>query len=350
MSAYDGQRMMLRRASPQSFLKTHNCHDPYELSVIVTSYYEEQSLREYHQRLKTVLEALPLSYEIVMVNDGSTDGTWPLILDIMREDPNVTVALDFAKNAGQTAAMTAGLNETSGARVVFIDSDLQLFPEELPTLLETYDGGYDLVTGYRKDRKDSPSRKLPSFLANIIMRKASQSTISDFGCTFKVYNGDVLRAFGFGPQKIFSNVDVIARMSRYKEIPVSHAARRYGKSGWTFQKLYRFNMDHVVSISDRPFQFAALACFLLALVFLIRVGLGYITSFTILPGITHGLLLSAIGFSFLSQAALLCAVGEFVVRTFNMARELPGYIVRERWIRIDGLPTRVRALDSQSRQ
>ena len=85
------------------------------ISVIVTSYYEERSLREFHSRLKAALESLQMSYEIVMVNDGSTDATWPLILEIMREDPNVVAALDFAKNSGQGAAVTAGLNETTGA-------------------------------------------------------------------------------------------------------------------------------------------------------------------------------------------------------------------------------------------
>jgi glycosyltransferase involved in cell wall biosynthesis len=315
---------------------------------VITSYFEEQSLSEFHSRLKKALDSLKLSYEIVMVNDGSTDGTWPLILQIMREDPSVSAALDMAKNAGQGNAMTAGLVETSGERVVFIDSDLQLFPEELPRLIEVFDQGYDMVTGYRLHRKDSLWRKLPSLLANVIMRKLSRSSLRDFGCTFKVYNGDILRSFGYGPHKMFHNADVIARLSRYTEVPVDHAARRYGKSGWTFAKLYRLNMDNFVSMSDRPFQMMGVICFVAALLFILRVVTSSLTSFHILPEITHGLLLNAILIEFLIQTALMCAVGEFAIRSFNFSRQLPIYVVRERWRREDGVPVRVLPLAAQS--
>jgi glycosyltransferase involved in cell wall biosynthesis len=312
------------------------------ISVIVTCYFEEKSLREFHSRLKAVLDSMGQSYEIVMINDGSTDGTWPLILEILHEDENVVAALDFAKNSGQGAAITAGLNETTGARVVLLDSDLQLFPEELPKLVEVYDKGpYDLVTGYRERREDSWSRKLPSMLANMIMRRASNSNLRDFGCTFKVYNGDILRALGYGPHKMFQNTEVIARLARYTEVPVSHAARRYGKSGWTFTKLYRANLDNFVSMSDRPFQFIAVACLFIALLFIVRVVVAYFTTIQILPQITPGLLLNAIVITFLIETAVLCAVGEFAIRNFNFARRLPLYIVRERWRRQNGVPTRV---------
>lgn len=315
----------------------HRC----AISVIVTSYYEELSLREFHGRLKAALESMQVSYEIVMVNDGSTDGTWPLILEIMREDPNVVAALDFAKNSGQGAAVTAGLNETIGEKVVLLDSDLQLAPEELPKLVDIYDKGpYDLVTGYRQHRRDSWSRKLPSLLANVIMRRASRSKLRDFGCTFKVYNGDVIRALGYGPRKMFHNTEVIARISRYTEVPVSHAARRYGQSGWTFGKLYRANMDNIVGMSDRPFQIVAAACLIVALLFILRVVIASFTPFQILPEITRGLLLNAIVIAFLIETALICAVGEFAIRNFNFARRLPIYIVRERWRRQNGVPVR----------
>jgi glycosyltransferase involved in cell wall biosynthesis len=318
------------------------------ISVIVTCYFEEKSLREFHSRLKAALESMGRSYEIVMINDGSTDGTWPLIQEIMQGDENVVAALDFAKNSGQGAAITAGLNETTGTRVVLLDSDLQLFPEELPKRMEVYDRGpYDLVTGYREHREDSWSRKLPSLLANVIMRRASNSNLRDFGCTFKVYNGDILRALGYGPHKMFQNTEVIARLARYTEVPVSHAARRYGQSGWTFTKLYRANMDNFVSMSDRPFQFIAVACLFVALLFIVRVVVANFTMVQILPQITHGLLLNAILIGFLIDTALICAVGEFAIRTFSSSRRLPIYIVRERWRRQNGVPTR--ALPQASR-
>lgn len=320
------------------------------VSVIVTCYYEEQSVREFHNRLKKALETLAVDYEIVFVNDGSTDRTWQLILEIMHEDPNVVAALDMARNAGQGPAITAGLLETSGERVVLIDSDLQLFPEELPNLIKVFDQGYDLVTGYRRDRKDSLSRKLPSLLANVIMRKLSHSNLRDFGCTFKVFNGDILRSFGYGPHKMFHHADVIARLSRYTEVPVAHAERRYGKSGWTFSKLYRLNMDNIVSMSDRPFQTVAAVCFCVAFLFIVRVVISYFSPFHFLPQITTGLLLNAIFISFLIQTALICAVGEFAIRSFNFARRLPIYIVRERWRRKHGDAVRVLPLGARPSQ
>lgn len=318
----------------------------YAISVVITSYYEERSLLEFHSRLKAALESLQMSYEIVMVNDGSTDGTWPLILEIMNEDPNVITALDLAKNAGQGAAMTAGLTETSGARIVFIDSDLQLSPEELPKLISVFDQGYDLVTGYRQHRQDSLSRKLPSVLANVILRRLSRSKLRDFGCTFKVFNGDILRAFHYGPNKHFHYADVIARLARYTEVPVSHAPRRYGKSGWTFGKLYRLNMDNVVAMSDRPFQLVAVICLIIALMFIVRVAVASFTTFQLFPEITNGLLLNVIVITFLIDTALICAVGEFAIRSFTFSRKLPIYVVRERWKRRNGEPVRVVPLAS----
>ncbi len=312
------------------------------ISVIVTCYFEESSLREFHSRLKAALQSLGRSYEIVIINDGSTDGTWPLIQEIFHQDANIVAALDFAKNAGQGAAITAGLNETTGARVVIIDSDLQLFPEDLPKLIEVYDRGrYDLVTGYRERREDSWSRKLPSLLANVIMRRVSRSSLRDFGCTFKVYNGDILRAFEYGPYKLFQNTEVIARLARYAEVPVSHAARRYGKSGWTFTKLYRANMDNFVSMSDRPFQIVAAVCLITAVAFTVRVAVASFTTIQILRQISPGLLLNAIVIAFLVETAVLCAVGEFAIRNFNLSRRLPIYLVRERWRRENGIPMRV---------
>jgi glycosyltransferase involved in cell wall biosynthesis len=334
--------------TPQVELRSSDNGMPHRcaVSVVITSYYEELSLREFHSRLKAALDNLKMSYEIVMVNDGSTDGTWPLILEIMREDPNVITALDMAKNAGQGSAMTAGLNEASGERIVFIDSDLQLSPEELPQLLSVFDQGYDLVTGYRKDRQDSLSRKLPSLLANVILRRLSRSKLRDFGCTFKVFNGDILRAFHYGPNKHFHYADVIARISRYTEVPVSHAPRRYGKSGWTFGRLYRLNMDNIVAMSDRPFQLVATICLIVAVLFILRVAVSSFSTFQVFPDITHGLLLNVIVIAFLIETALICAVGEFAIRSFTFSRRLPIYVVRERWKRRNGVPVRVLPLAS----
>src|SRR5580704_11782254 len=138
-----------------------------EFSILITCYFEENSIDEFYQRLSSTLESLNRSYEIIFVNDGGRDGTWEKLKAIFAKDPHVHAIVDLFKNSGQQAAQTAALNESRGRALVYIDSDLQLAPEELPTLVAQYDRGFDLVTGYRKNRKDSLFRIIPSTLANV---------------------------------------------------------------------------------------------------------------------------------------------------------------------------------------
>lgn len=302
---------------------------PVEFSVLITCYFEENSIEEFYERLSKTLKSIGRPYEIIFVNDGSKDKTWDKLKAIFAGDANVFAILNLFKNFGQLAAITAGLKECRGDAVVLLDSDLQLLPEELPLLVERYDEGFDLVTGYRVDRKDSMFRIVPSLLANVIMRRASHSKIRDFGCTFKIYNAELLRAFDYGPHHLFSNVEVISRIDRIREIPVSHRKRRYGQSGWTFAKLARYNMENLVVISERPFQISGLLCLIAAGLFVGRLLLEFVLPVKVLPSVTTGLLLNAIVISLLLTVAILSLIGEFAIRSFFVARRLPAYIVRE---------------------
>ena len=300
-----------------------------EFSVIITCYYEQKSIDEFHARLSAAMESLGRSYEIVFVNDGSTDTTWEQLQAIFHRDANVHAVLDLFKNSGQRAAMAAGLCETSGRALLFMDSDLQLDPGEIPRLVAAWDAGAHVVSGCRVDRKDSFFRILPSKIANMIMRRVSLSDFRDFGCTFKIFDARLVRAFGFGPHRIFAPVDVIAAAGRKAEVPVTHAPRKYGKSGWTLRKLMTYNMDNVVQLSDRPFQIVGLVCLLLALLIAGRTIVTFFVPFSILGTITHGLLLNAVVVASLALMAVLCMVGEFTIRAFTAARSTPRYIVRE---------------------
>ncbi len=223
--------------------------------------------------------------------------------------------------------------EARGDAWVLLDSDLQLEPGELPLLVAAYDEGFDLVSGYRKNRKDSLWRIVPSKLANMIMRRASRSTLRDFGCTFKIFNADLLRAFNLGPTHVFSNVDAIAQAGRYTEVPVTHYPRKYGRSGWTFRKLWQYNMDNLVKLSRRPFQLLAGLCFLGGVLFLLRILLGFITPGGILSEVTPGLVLNTVFFFALMILAAIAMLGEFSIRSFLMLQQNPAYIVRERLCR-----------------
>ncbi len=300
-----------------------------EFSALVTCYHEEATIDEFHSRLSRALEGLHRSYEIVLVNDGSHDRTWERLTAIFERDPHVAAVLDLTRNSGQLAAITAALCESRGRSIVLMDSDLQLAPEELPLLVAEYDKGFDLVTGFRAKRKDSLFRIVPSKLANVIMRKASHSSVYDFGCTFKIYSGNVLRAFHYGPTRIFSTVEVVSRIDRIAQVPITHAPRKHGKSGWTFSKLMQFNMDNLVILWERPFQVVGGVCLLAAVLFIIRTVLAFFFPFRILPSVSNGLLLNAVVVALLINVGLLSMVGEFAIRAFLKSRDIPRYIIRE---------------------
>ena len=216
-----------------------------------------------------------------------------------------------------------------GKAMVAIDSDLQLDPEELPQLVLEYDKGYDIVTGYRKKRHDTLWRKLPSRIANIIMRKASGTKLRDFGCTFKIYDMRLVRGFEFGPFKPWKVVPVIAQARRIAEVPISHHPRQFGHSGWTFKKLFAYNMENMVNISERPFQILGILCLGTAIVGILRLCIETITPVKILPRVTSGLLLNIIIIGFLIVVSVLAAIGEFTIRNFIKIQNNPAFIIRE---------------------
>ncbi|MBL7648380.1 MAG: glycosyltransferase family 2 protein [Candidatus Hydrogenedentes bacterium] len=299
-----------------------------EFSVIITCYFEEKSIDEFYGKLSAALEGLNRSYEIIFVNDGSTDGTFSRLQAIFDRDPKVAAILDLFKNSGQAAAMTAGFLQARGDKFVFIDSDLQLDPGELPLLVAKYDAGFDIVSGCRTDRRDSLGRVLPSKIANMIMRRVSRSEFTDFGCTFKIFDARLILAFEYGPFKPWQPAYVIAQCQRCAEVPITHFPRKYGKSGWTFRKLFDYNMENLVGITTRPFQYLGTACFVLAALFVVRILLGWFLPFSVLAETTNGLILNAVIFGLLLTLAVLCLVGEFIVRNHNMLQRRPAYIVR----------------------
>ncbi len=299
-----------------------------EFSVVITCHFEEQSIDEFYNRLAAAMDSLERTYEIVFVNDGSTDKTFEKLKMIFDKDPHVTTIIDLFKNAGQAAAITAGITHTKGRHLVLMDSDLQLHPEEIGLLVNEFDKGIDIVSGCRKNRRDSLFRKLPSWVANRVMRKVSGHEITDFGCTFKIYNGDLIRAFEFGPFKKFQTAYVYSRAQKAVEIPITHNKRKYGKSGWTFKKLFAFQMDNIVGMSRRPFQLLSLLCIIGAGLFLARILSAWLLPFSILPQITPGMILNVLLLHLLATVAILSVIGEYVIRNFTSFQNYPIYIIR----------------------
>lgn len=301
----------------------------FDFSVIITCYFEEQSIDVFYERLSKTMQSLGRSYEIIFINDGSTDKTFQKLRRIFDSDRNVTAVIDLFKNSGQGNATTPGLMIAKGKAMVLIDSDLQLDPEELPRLVEQYDKGFDIVTGYREDRKDSLIRTWPSKIANMIMRKASRTNLLDFGCTFKIYDMRLTRGFGFGPFKPWRPVSVMAGAGRIAEVPVSHHPRPFGKSGYTLRKLFDYNMENLVKMSEKPFQIMAFLCLGFALLIVMRLIVEMVFPIKILPKVTTGIILNALVIGLMVIVAILLVIGEFVIRNFIKLQKTPTFIIKE---------------------
>src|SRR6202165_2877119 len=163
------------------------------LSVVIPIHNEEPSILPLYDRLTAVLETVQKPYEIIAVDDASTDRSFDLLANLVETDPRLKV-IRLRRNFGQTAALSAGFDEAQGSVVVSLDGDLQHDPEDIPALLAKIDEGYDIASGWRKYRVDNPiSRKLPSRLANWLMAQASGVDLRDFGTTFKAYRAEILK-------------------------------------------------------------------------------------------------------------------------------------------------------------
>jgi glycosyltransferase involved in cell wall biosynthesis len=299
-----------------------------EFSVIITCHHEEKSIDEFSGRLLQTLESMGRGHEIIFVNDGSTDGTFDRLREIFEANPRVTVIADIFRNAGQANAISAGISLARGHNHIFIDSDLQLDPEELPRLIEVFDQGFDIVSGYRSDRQDSALRSIPSKLANLVMRRIAGHRLRDFGCTFKVFNGKLIEAFGFGPHQSFKPAYVFARAGRCAEVAVTHHPRRFGKSGWRLGSLLDYFADNLVGVSYRPFQYLSFFCLFAAGLFGLRLVLAWVADFSLIGTITPGLILNVIILHLLIVISVLALVGEYVIRSFMRQRRYPNYVIR----------------------
>lgn len=300
-----------------------------DFTVVITCFNEELSIGEFSSRLFMTLADIDATFEVVFVDDGSRDGTLACLLEAFRTEPLVSAVVSLMSNAGQAAAITAGIGAARGRNFVFMDSDLQLDPEDLPRLIAEFRAGNDVVSGYRVGRKDAFRRRVYSKVANTILRKALGVPFRDFGCTFKVIDGRLVRAFNLGPRNLLRLIDITAASRRCSEIPVKHHERRFGHSGWTLFRLIDLQTDNVVVMMKRPFQYVAAAAAIAGALLLLRVALDAFYPIRVLDDVTNGLLLNAIIVSLLIVATIQALTGELVIRSHESLRSVPAYIIRE---------------------
>lgn len=239
--------MNLPELEPDVQPAPHDVVRAVEITVIVPIYNEFENLRSLHSALHHAMQSMGRPYELLLVDDGSDDGSRDLLRRLAEEDPHLRVLL-FRRNCGQTAAMSAGFDFARGDTVVTMDGDLQNDPADIHRLIERLDQGYDIVCGWRRDRQDSfATRLLPSKVANFLIRRATGVPIHDTGCSLKAYRSWVVRSLN-----LYSDMHrFIAALgagvgARVAEVPVRHHARRYGRSKYGLGRIFRVVADLLV--------------------------------------------------------------------------------------------------------
>lgn len=240
-----------------------------KISIVVPFYNEEDNIEELYEKLTHVLNDLDVSYELIFIDDGSTDKTHDILMGLFDSDKTVKVII-LRKNFGQTAALQAGFDHAKGEVIITMDGDLQHDPEDIPKLLAPLEEGFDIVSGWRKERKDHfLLRRFPSWVANRIMRLLSGVKIHDFGTTFKAYKRNVLEGLRlYGELHRFIPALISRTGVKITEVPIKNVVRQKGKSKYGLSRVRRVLFDlmtvkFIISFIDRPLQFFGLIGFVL---------------------------------------------------------------------------------------
>jgi glycosyltransferase involved in cell wall biosynthesis len=306
------------------------------LSVIVPIKDEQENLRPLHNRMRAALDPLGLAYETIFVDDGSNDRSYPILQDLAKSDPRVKV-VRLRRNFGQTAALQAGIDFSTGEILVTLDGDLQNDPADIPMLLDRLGEGHDAVFGLRQRRQDSwLIRKLPSLLGNWLIRKVTGVTIRDMGCTLRAMRRDLAEELGlYGEMHRF--VPVLAQHcgARVLQVPVRHHPRVAGRTKYTLSRSVRVLLDLITvqflySYLSRPMHVMGLAG-------LVAMALGVLClPLPIYNKIVHDIaltrnsmlllsvMLELIGVQFISMGLL----GEVLARTYFESQGKKAYMVR----------------------
>jgi len=310
---------------------------PPELSIVVPVHDEEDSVAPLYRALVEELGSLGRTYEIIVVDDGSRDDTYAQLVKLASTDPSLRL-VKLRRNYGQTAALAAGFDHAAGAIIVPMDGDCQNDPADIALLLEKIDEGYDVVSGWRQDRKDDLMRRLPSRIANWLIGRVTGVRLHDYGCTLKAYRAEIVhetRLYG----EMHRFLPALAHMSgaRIVEVPVRHHARTNGKSKYGLGRTFSVLLDLMTvkflsTWSAKPSHVFGGSGLILCLL-----GSGFIgwTAYQKLvndiyvyrqPSLLVGVFLFTIGFNLI----LLGLLAELIVRTHHESQAKPVYLVRER--------------------
>jgi len=308
-----------------------------DLSIVIPIYNEKQSINSLYKNLNSVLPELDKSYEVILIDDGSMDETYDELLKIHQKN-NAYKIIKFRRNFGQTAAMKAGFDYSRGDVVITLDADLQNDPADIPEMLDKLNDGYDIVSGWRKHRKDNTLiRNFPSAIANRIISALTGVYLHDYGCTLKAYRKEVIK-----------NLELYGEMHRYipalaswmgvkiAEIPVRHHSRKFGKAKYGISKTIRVILDIMVvkfllSYSQKPIQvFGLIGLITGAVGFIVT---AYLTIMRIFfnqglanrPLFTLSIFMILLGIQLITMGLL----AELIMRTYHESQNKSIYVVKE---------------------
>jgi glycosyltransferase involved in cell wall biosynthesis len=308
-----------------------------DLSVVIPIYNEKESIAKLYKKLDKTLSGMNLEYEVLLIDDGSTDGTLDELVKIHNKNKSYKI-ISFRKNFGQTSAISAGFDFTSGKIVITLDADLQNDPSDIPILLKKLNKGYDIVSGWRVNRKDrAVTRKFPSMVANRLISKLTGVHLHDYGCTLKAYRREVIE-----------NIDLYGEMHRYipaiaswmgvrvAEVPVRHHSRKYGKSKYGFSRTIKVILDIItvkflLSYSQRPIQIFGLlglsssAVGFIMTVYLIIMRIFFNQSLSERPLFILSIFMIFIGIQLITMGLL----AEVLMRVHHEVQNRPTYVIKE---------------------
>jgi glycosyltransferase involved in cell wall biosynthesis len=306
------------------------------LSIIIPVYNEVENIPLLHTAIVEVMNGH--SYEVLYVDDGSTDGSVEALEKIIESDPGHSRLIELRRNFGQTAAMAAGIDNAQGEVIVTLDADLQNDPKDIPKLLEQIDKGYDVASGWRVDRKDTLlTRTIPSQVANWIISKVTGVRLHDYGCTLKAYRREVLEGFHlYGEMHRFIPAYAGGVGAKIIEVPVQHHPRRFGKAKYGLERTAKvildlFTVKFLISYSNKPiYLFGGAGLFLIALSV---VDLAVLVLRRLTPPYEHMirsplLLMSVMLFTLGFQSILLGLIAELMVRTYYESQSKATYSIR----------------------
>jgi glycosyltransferase involved in cell wall biosynthesis len=308
------------------------------LSVVIPTYNEEENVPILYEKLKKILDGLGQDYEIIFVDDGSTDGTYQRLKQLAETDSRLKV-IRFKRNYGQTAAMSAGFEHAKGDVIITLDADLQNDPEDIPILLEKLKEGYHVVSGWRKDRKDPfLSRRLPSMIANWLISKITGVHLHDYGCTLKAYRAEVVKDLElFGDMHRFLPALTKRRGAKITEVVVRHHPRMFGKSKYGIGRTVRVLLDIMLVkflneyINKPLYMFGSVGFLLLGLGLLSLFYLIFLKLFLEEPiGRRPLLILSVL---FILAGIQLISTGllaELLIRIYYRTKDAKPYVIQEK--------------------